>query len=149
MKTNISLIGIPGSSKSTVGADLAKHIHYGFIDIDEVIGQNHGKSPQEITAESGYESLLEIEEEEILMLLKIERQVISTGDSSVDSGYAMSHLKKISTVVYLEAAGETVDDTFKEKQTLYERYADLKVKCDNQDPHAIAHEIMSMLNISH
>ena len=43
MKNNITLIGMPGSGKSTVGVVLAKRLGMHFVDSDLVIQERHGK----------------------------------------------------------------------------------------------------------
>ena len=43
MKNNITLIGMPGSGKSTVGVVLAKRLGRRFVDSDLVIQDRHGK----------------------------------------------------------------------------------------------------------
>ena len=48
---NVTLIGMPGSGKSTVGVLLAKALGYGFLDTDLVIQQQEGALLQEILDE--------------------------------------------------------------------------------------------------
>ena len=43
MKNNITLIGMPGSGKSTVGVVLAKRLGRRFVDSDLVIQEAEGK----------------------------------------------------------------------------------------------------------
>ena len=50
---NVTLIGMPGSGKSTVGVLLAKALGYGFLDTDLVIQQQEGALLQEILDEKG------------------------------------------------------------------------------------------------
>jgi len=44
MKSNLTLIGMPGAGKSTVGIILAKNLSFGFIDTDILIQINQQKS---------------------------------------------------------------------------------------------------------
>ena len=67
-KSNLTLIGMPGAGKSTIGIILAKNLAMGFIDTDVLIQINHQKSLQEILDESGHLNLRAIEEAEILKL---------------------------------------------------------------------------------
>jgi len=62
MKTNLTLIGMPGAGKSTVGIILAKNLSLGFIDTDVLIQINQQKSLQQILDESGHLVLRTIEE---------------------------------------------------------------------------------------
>lgn len=43
MKKNVTLIGMPGSGKSTVGVVLAKVLGYHFVDSDLVDQEQTGK----------------------------------------------------------------------------------------------------------
>jgi shikimate kinase len=142
MKSNITLIGMPGSGKSTVGIILAKYLSLGFIDTDVLIQINQQKSLQEIINENDYLNLREIEEKEILKI-NIRNHIIATGGSAVYSKKAMNHLQDISTIVFLEvefeeilkrihnyetrgiakAKSQTFQDLFNERQFLYKKYA--------------------------
>ena len=60
--SNIILIGMPGSGKSTVGVLLAKALGYSFEDVDLVISRRAGKPLQKILDEDGLDSFLTLEE---------------------------------------------------------------------------------------
>ncbi|MEZ4579746.1 MAG: shikimate kinase [Desulfobacterales bacterium] len=107
-KNNITLIGMPGAGKSTIGIILAKYMAFGFIDTDVLIQINYQKSLQQIMDDADYLYLRRIEETEILKI-NIDRHVIATGGSAVYSEKAMRHLSQISRVVFLKAAYETLE----------------------------------------
>ncbi len=149
IKSNLTLIGMPGAGKSTIGIILAKDLGYGFIDTDVLIQINQQKTLQQIINESDYLNLRKIEGEEILKI-NIENHVIATGGSAVYSEQAMSHLKDISTIIFLKVSCEevnrrinnfstrgiakaeeqTFEDLFRERQILYEKYADIVIDCN-------------------
>lgn len=41
MKSNITLVGMPASGKSTIGVLLAKRLGYSFVDVDIVIQEKN------------------------------------------------------------------------------------------------------------
>ncbi len=146
MRPNLTLIGMPGAGKSTVGVILAKELAFGFLDTDILIQINRQKSLQQILDESGHLELRRIEEEEILKL-NIKHQVIATGGSVVYSDKAMEHLRQISLIVFIDvefeeigrriknfasrgiakAPNQTFHELYLERQALYRRHADLCV----------------------
>ena len=157
MKSNLTLIGMPGSGKSTIGVILAKLLTFGFIDTDVLIQINQQKQLQEIIDESDHLNLRKIEEKEILKL-NIQKHVIATGGSAVYSEKAMAHLLNLSTVIFLKvdyeeikrriqnfetrgiakAKNQTFRDLFNERQILYNKYAELAIDCMNLDQEEIA-----------
>ena len=50
---NITLIGMPGSGKSTVGVLLAKALGFQFVDVDLLIQQREGALLQELLDNRG------------------------------------------------------------------------------------------------
>lgn len=142
--SNIILIGMPGSGKSTVGVILAKRLSCGFVDTDLLIQTAQGRSLQEIVDTVGYLALREIEEQ-ILVNLNCSHLVIATGGSAAYSGPAMDHLKRGGIVVFLYAdlttlhkrvhdfsvrglakdPGQTLEELFLERLSLYRTYADV------------------------
>ena len=62
MKNSISLIGMAGAGKSSVGKRAGKrHLAFRLIDSDALIEKQHGKSLQNILDDEGYIKLREIE----------------------------------------------------------------------------------------
>ena len=59
---NITLIGMPGSGKSTVGVLLAKALGFQFVDVDLLIQQREGALLQELLDHRGVESFLDVAE---------------------------------------------------------------------------------------
>lgn len=59
---NITLIGMPGAGKSTVGIVLAKVLGYDFIDSDLLIQKSEGKLLWQIMRDVGNEEFNKIEE---------------------------------------------------------------------------------------
>ena len=157
MKSNLTLIGMPGAGKSTIGIILAKNLAMGFIDTDVLIQINRQKTLQQILDESGHLTLREIEEKEILKL-NIENHIIATGGSAVYSTGAMAHLKSISEVIFLEvnfdvlekrihnfktrgiakAEDQSFEALFQERRRLYKQYADLTIDCNVMDQEMLA-----------
>jgi shikimate kinase len=162
---NIILIGMPGSGKSTVGVLLAKMTSRRFIDTDILIQNAERRTLQEIIDRDGYLCLREIEEN-ILLSIKGERQVVATGGSAVYSLAAMNHLKETGIVVFLEVSLETlhkrvrdydtrglarrpdqtIEELFRERHSLYEQYADLRIVCDAIGHDDICKKIMKMIH---
>ncbi|WP_028582709.1 shikimate kinase [Desulfogranum japonicum] len=160
MKTNLTLIGMPGAGKSTIGIILAKNLSMGFIDTDVLIQINQQKSLQEILDESDYLNLRHIEEQEICKL-NISKHVIATGGSAAYSDRAMRHLQTMSTIIFLKvsydeikrriknfetrgiakAEHQSFQELYDERQELYNRYADITIDCQLRDQEDIAVEI--------
>ena len=63
MKSNITLVGMPASGKSTIGVLLAKRLGYSFVDVDIVIQEKTGQLLKEIIAERGTDGFLKVEED--------------------------------------------------------------------------------------
>ena len=143
---NIILIGMPGVGKSTLGVILAKEIGYRFVDSDLVIQQQEDRLLREIIEEEGVDGFIAIEEQ-VNATLDVQHSVISTGGSVVYGPRAMEHFRQIGTIVYLKLSyralkrrlgnlhnrgvvlrdGQTLLDIYRERCTLYEKYADIVV----------------------
>lgn len=166
MKTNITLIGMPASGKSTVGVLLAKRLGFSFVDVDIVIQEKTGRLLKEIIAQEGTEGFLRIEDR-INQELDVRRSVIAPGGSVIYGEQAMAHLKEISTVVYLRLSyrsvrrrlgnlkdrgvalkdGMTLRDLYNERIPLYERYADITVDETGKTPGQTVDELRAIMEV--
>ena len=108
MKNNITLIGMPGSGKSTVGVVLAKRLGRHFVDADLVIQERYGKLLHELITEYGVEGFWQIESD-VNASLDLDNSIIATGGSACYEPEGMQHLRDISTVVYLKLPYEEVE----------------------------------------
>lgn len=165
-KSNLVLIGMPGSGKSTVGVILAKRSSHDFIDTDVLIQSVEQRSLQSILDSEGYLKLREIEAR-VLQTLAVENHIISTGGSAVYSDTAMRHLKQNGTTIYLDVTLATLrkritdyetrgiakrpeqsfDDLFQERARLYRQYADLVVTGDGITQDETCNRIIAELGL--
>ena len=106
---NITLIGMPGAGKSTVGVVLAKRMGMDFIDTDLIIQKEYNKTLSEIINEKGIEGFKKVEND-VISKLELDNTIIATGGSAVYGKEAMKHLRDISKVVYIELTEENIED---------------------------------------
>ena len=81
--TNIVLIGMPGSGKTTVGRCLAGLSGKSFVDVDEEIVRAAGKPIPEIFAQEGEEAFRMLENQVLKEVCARSGQVIATGGGVV------------------------------------------------------------------
>jgi shikimate kinase len=92
---NLTLIGMPGAGKSSVGKELAHQLDFRFIDTDDLIRQQTRLELGEALERFGDEMFIHIEGQIILQLGEIDHCIISTGGSVVYSERAMDFLKEV------------------------------------------------------
>ena len=160
----ITLIGMPGAGKSTIGVLLSKALALDFLDSDVAIQVREKRILQDILDSEGYLALRQIEED-VLLAIDPSNLVLATGGSAVYSALALEHLSRHSSVVYLQASAETLrkrihnydtrgiarrpdqsfEDLFAERTALYRRYAQLTVAVDNASPDDVVNAIIEGL----
>lgn len=161
----LTLIGMPGSGKSSVGAIIASRLGWNFLDTDQRIEERYGIALQALIDQVGDSSFRLLEEDTILNLVIPERTVISTGGSVVYSAEAMGHLTAISTIVFLDAAFEAIrahiesqaprgivgmtegglEELCRERLPRYRLSASIIVQFDNETPEEVANMVLSAL----
>lgn len=160
-RKNITLIGMPGAGKSTIGVLLAKETGSAFIDTDLLLQQKHHKLLQAVVDELGFQGFIE-EEGRTICTVSPEHAVIATGGSAIYYEPAMKHLSEISEVIYLRLSldeidsrinnratrgialkeGQTLASLYEERVPLYEKYAHRTVDCDGRNPEQVLQAIL-------
>ena len=82
-QTNLVLIGMPGSGKTTVGRELARLSGKSFVDVDEEIARAAGKPIPEIFVQEGEEAFRMLEKRILKEVCAQSGRVISTGGGVV------------------------------------------------------------------
>ena len=164
MKSNIILIGMPAAGKSTVGVLLAKTMLKSFVDTDLIIQSRYGCALCDIIEKEGTDAFLQIEND-IICKENYSGSVIATGGSAVYGKEAMEYLKADGVTVYLEISlaeikkrignittrgvamknGSTLDELYKERLPLYNKYSDITVSCEGKTAEDIVSEIVGKL----
>ena len=106
--SSISLIGLPGSGKSTVGRHLARRLQLSFLDSDRVIEQQMGCSIREYFEREGEERFRDVEEAVIGELTQNPKCVLSTGGGAVLRDANRQHLRERGQVVYLNSSPDEI-----------------------------------------
>ena len=143
MDKSITLIGMAGAGKSTIGIKLAKLLEFNFLDGDTMIEEKINQSIQSFLDHHGGKEFTKIEEE-ILLSIDLNKTVLATGGSAVLSDTAMNFLKKESEVIFLDVSykniserilnlserglvrdsNQSLQDTYNQRLNLYKKYAD-------------------------
>jgi threonine synthase len=145
---NITLIGMPGSGKSSVGKTLSKQLSYELIELDIDIENKYKKPIPDLIKELGEDSFMDIEEEITTSInFNNGNKIISTGGSVVYLDKGMKHLKNNnSIIVFLNTEfsdikkrtnnftnrgivfnNKTPEELFEERNILYKKYCDISI----------------------
>lgn len=163
----ISLIGMMGSGKSTVGNQLANLLDIPFVDSDKLIEEAAGMPISEIFSDFGEESFRDLEQKIIKNNLKDGPKVFATGGGSFLNPNSRNAIQKAGVVVWLDADIDILFNRIKKsknrpllqkpdpeavlKQLLHDRtpiyaMADIKVKSSDSPIHSVLENIIFKLN---
>lgn len=163
-RDGITLIGMPGAGKSTVGVLLSKRLALDFVDSDLVIQVREGKPLQQVLDDEGYLGLRTIEAE-VLLSLDPTGCVIATGGSAVYSPGAMRHLGARSRIVWLDVPlaelrrrirdydtrgiarrpDQSFEELFAERMALYAQFAELHIDCTGLSHEDVLEKVIAAL----
>lgn len=160
----VSLIGMAGAGKSTLGRMLAERLGWAHLDTDRFIEAYYGMGLQDVLDGLGLAGFRSVEET-LVSTLGVRRTVISTGGSVVYGPAAVERLRMLGPVVFLEiglptflarvgdagnrglaiAPGMTREELFAERQPLYRAGADFTLATDATDHAACLERLVSWL----
>ena len=139
---NITLIGMPGSGKTTLGKKLAKEQNRRFIDLDDAFKDEYGITPAQCITQKGEDEFRRMETQIAKKILPQSGLVIATGGGIVTRKENWFFLRANSKVIYLErplefllkqdtsnrplSQNNKIEELYKERVPLYEMLCDEK-----------------------
>jgi shikimate kinase len=161
----ITLIGMPGSGKSTIGRDVSAIIHYSFLDIDEWMIKKEGASIRHIIDTKGTSYLLSLEAKAIYDNELFEKVISPPG--SIIYTDTFEKIKKQTRVIWLKNSYDTIVERlaqdpknargviglenhglkkiYNERTPMYETWADHIIKADNKTVEEIISEVLEYI----
>tara|TARA_Y200000002_G_scaffold80130_1_gene63171 strand:+ start:1015 stop:1608 length:594 start_codon:yes stop_codon:yes gene_type:complete len=149
---NLTLTGMMGVGKSTIGKNLAKKLKYNFVDVDKIIESREGQSINLIFKNKSERYFRKIENDVTLFELKKEKSVISMGGGAFLNNTIRKSAKKSSVsfwldvpiavlikrlkksrqrpLLYKQNLDETVKKIYYERKKIYNE-ADYRIKCNS------------------
>ena len=165
MRKNLTLTGMMGVGKSTVGKILAKKLNYNFVDVDKLIEAEEGISINLIFKNKSESYFRKIESEITLLELKKSNSIISLGGGAFLDNTIRKSAKKLSTSFWLDVpveelikrlkknrkrpllfrknTNETVKKIYFDRKKIYNE-ADHRIKCNSLRSEEIADRILNL-----
>ena len=165
-RRHVLLVGFMGSGKSSVGRALASRFEAPFVDLDERISAEAGRSISEIFAEEGEAAFRDRESRALDALGGEPPSVVACGGGIVTRERNRERLARLGTVVYLEVAAddavrrcgpdagrpvlrertpEEVEALLRERSPLYDEVADVRVDTTGLTVSDVAERVVKAL----
>ena len=165
MGKNLTLTGMMGVGKSTIGKILAKQLNYKFVDVDKLIENKEGSTINYIFKNKSENYFRKIENDITLVELKKYNSVISMGGGAFLNNSIRKSAKKLSTSFWLDVSIDELIKRLKknnkrplllkkntneeEKKIYFDRKkiyneADYRIVCDSLKSEEIAKKILNL-----
>ena len=147
-KKNIVLTGMPGCGKTVMGKLLAEKTGRNFIDTDEMILKETGKTAEELINTKGEQYFRQCEKEAVKKASTQTSIVIATGGGTVLSEENVTALKQNGRIYYIEREAEklavvgrplskNIKQLYVERRETYNKTADVKIKNNRELQQAV------------
>jgi shikimate kinase len=165
LNKNLTLTGMMGVGKSTIGKNLAKKLKYNFFDIDKLIENKEGASINSIFKNKSENYFRKIENEITLQVFKNKNSVISLGGGAflnksirtsakkksvsfwldVDIAQLIERLKRTKKrpLLYKKNISDTIKKIYLEREKIYNK-ADYRIKCSSLKTNEIVDKILKL-----
>jgi len=162
---NLTLTGMMGVGKSTIGKKLAKKLKYNFIDVDKIIEAKEGQSINSIFKNKSEAYFRKIENEITIRELKKDNSVISLGGGAFLNKSIRKNAKKFSVsfwldvpleqlvkrlkkgrqrpLLYKKNITETIKKIYFDRKKIYNK-ADYRIKCNSLKSFEITNKILDL-----
>jgi shikimate kinase len=107
-QTNLVLIGYRATGKTSVGARLAALLHRPFVDLDQVLVREAGRSIADIVAQGGWAEFRRLEKELVARYAAIPGQVLAPGGGAVLDRDNVAALRENGIIIWLTADPDTI-----------------------------------------
>src|ERR1700722_10714385 len=105
---NLALIGFMGTGKTSVGRLVAEHLHFEYLDTDEMIQSGTGRTISDIFKTDGEPAFRTLEEKTVAELANRTKTVIATGGGLPANSKNLAGLKTHALVVCFWASPEKI-----------------------------------------
>ena len=165
LNKNLTLTGMMGVGKSTIGKNLAKKLEYNFIDIDRLIEKRERSSINLIFKNKSENYFRKIESEITLQELKKNNSVISLGGGAFLDKSIRASAKKTSITFWLDVnedelikrlskskkrpllykknMSDTIKKIYLDRKKIYSE-ADYRIKCSFLSSEEIVDKILEL-----
>ena len=165
MRKNLTLTGMMGVGKSTIGKILAKQLNYKFVDIDKLIENKEGSTINYIFKNKSESYFRKIESDITLAELKKYNSVISMGGGAFLNNSIRKSAKKLSTSFWLDVpieelikrlkknnkrplllkknTNEEIKKIYFDRKKIYNE-ADYRIICNSLKSEEIARKILNL-----
>jgi len=117
----ITLIGYRGSGKSSVARHLAQSLDISWVDSDDVIEEQAGKSIRQIFADDGEAEFRRLECDVVRELTSRPSLIIAAGGGAILAEENRQQMKSSGPVVWLQARAATLADRIQQDDTTADR----------------------------
>ena len=162
---NLTLTGMMGVGKSTIGKNIAKRLNYNFIDIDKLIEIKEGTSINLIFKNKSEDYFRKLETDITLKQLKKNNCVISLGGGAFLNKSIRADIKKLSIsfwldvninelvkrlrktnkrpLLYKKDIRDTIKKIYFERKNIYNE-ADFRIKCGFLKSNEIVNKVLKL-----
>ena len=106
--TNLVITGFSGTGKSLVAKEIARRLNWDFLDTDDEIVKQAGKSIAQIFRQEGEGKFRELERDTIRKACQQRQTIIAIGGGAIVDPQNYELLARTGTIVCLEAKPETI-----------------------------------------
>jgi shikimate dehydrogenase len=139
--TNLVLVGMPGSGKTSVGRELARRMGRAFLDTDTMVEEKTGRKIPDIILQDGEAAFRALEREAVREAGSVGGRIVATGGGAVLDPENYPPLAQNGRLYFLRRdisrlptdgrpLSRKLEEMYAGRLPLYRRFADAEVDCN-------------------